>query len=98
MGDDLIGAATSSSMQRQIRHIQRINIHPGYNPDTMQNDVAILYVNIALTRICLNLDYCVCRGETGSVKKDCQLYSAAYFHSSNFSSLYIADFNYLFSF
>lgn len=48
MGDDLLGAATSATVERQIRSIQQIIIHPQYDAATMENDVAILLVNILL--------------------------------------------------
>lgn len=47
MGDDLSGAATSATVERQIRTIQKVIIHPNYDAATMTNDVAIMHVNIS---------------------------------------------------
>lgn len=82
MGDDLIGSATSAAMERQIRHIREINIHPDYDRDTMQNDVAILYVNIH------NVTYLGRILEPSCIGEGAQEGGASYSRGSKMSSHY----------
>lgn len=46
MGDDLSISPTSASPRRQVRQISKIVPHPYYNPKTLANDIAIIFVCI----------------------------------------------------
>lgn len=44
MGDDLF-VSKNGSTTRQLRIIQNFVTHPAYDPDTLENDIALIRVN-----------------------------------------------------